>query len=98
MQRPMSDEEATSYRVEVLEKKVTVLEERIAANDRMTFGYHDDARNQWVPGIWQKADQTYKILVIILRFCYVGVPALVAIVLHQYGIVELIGKMLEAFH
>lgn len=66
--------------------------------ERSMFGFHDDERNSWVPGILQSLSEMKGLLLWFVRLSWVAAPALLALVAHQYGVVDLLGKFLESFH
>lgn len=94
----MQDEGTLDERLHELVERTRSVERRMTSLERSMFGFHDDERNAWVPGILQSLSEMKKLMLWFVRLCWIIAPALLALVAHQYGVVDLLGKFLESFH
>ena len=75
-----------------------MIERRVTAIERQTFGFQDEQRNIWIPGMLQVMSEMNAQLKWFVRISWIIAPAVVAIVVHQYGIGDIVGKALQGMH
>lgn len=84
-----------------LARRMAALEERMISVERTNDGFRDEERNVWVPGslqmlteIGSQVNALDKRINLFTKSIWAGTGIVAMLVAHQYGLAELLGKVL----